>query len=342
MRFRFFLCILLSILFPFLIIANGGRDAASTSDELIIYTYDSFASEWGPGPAVLPIFEEKTGIKTELFALGDAGQVLSKAILEKDNPGGDILLGIDNNMLPQALEAEILLPYQSPLLENVIPELLFDDSYHLTPFDYGNFAIIYDTEKIENPPTSLAALATETRDKSLILMDPRTSSPGFGFLLWTIAVYGDDYLEYWKTLSPKILTIAEGWDSGYGLFTNGEAPMVLSYTSSPAYHVEYEESTRYQAIIFDEGNYGQIEGLGILRGGPNTEAAKAFVDFVLSIDFQQIIPLTNWMYPVRQDVSLPYYYNYAPKPKKNLFMDPNEIAAKREEWIKNWTEIMMQ
>ena len=345
MRFKIFLCFLcFSLLFTFLIggCSKTGKEEYPETGKLVIYTYDSFASDWGPGPVVIPAFEKKTGISVELLALGDAGQALSRVIMEKDDPGGDIILGIDNNMLPQALAADVLVPYKSDGLKNVRNDLIFDKTGRLTPYDYGNFAIIYDSEAIEDPPESLEELASGSQDRSVILMDPRTSSPGFGFLLWTIAEYGDGYAEYWKRLRPKILTVTDGWDSGYGLFTAGEAPMVLSYTTSPAYHVEYEETDRYRAAVFANGNYGQIEGLGIIKGGPNPGPARAFVDFVLSPDFQKEIPLTNWMYPVINDVVLPESFDYAPAPDKTLLLDAGEISEKRAEWIDNWTKIMTE
>ena len=186
--------------------------------------------------------------------------------MEKENPRADIIVGIDNNLLSRALEEDILEVYKSKNIGLISEELLFDPSFHVTPFDYGYFAFVYDSRVLKKIPERLEDLtAVEYRDK-IILEDPRTSSPGLGFLLWTIAVFGDDYLDYWQQLKPNLLTITDGWDSAYGMFTGGEAPIVLSYTTSPAYHVEYEESRRYRALIFKRGNYRQIEGMAILKG----------------------------------------------------------------------------
>ncbi len=176
--------------------------------------------------------------------------------------------------------------------------------------------------------------------KSLILMDPRTSSPGFGFLLWTIKLYGDDFVSYWKRIAPSILTIADSWDAGYGLFTSGEAPLVLSYTTSPAYHMEYEKTDRYKAIIFKEGNYMQIEGAGIVKGAKHKDAAGKFIDFLLSEEVQKTIPLTNWMFPVIQDVPLPASFAVALKPDVSLLINYEAIKQNQELWIKSWTEMM--
>lgn len=304
---------------------------------LTIYAYDSFVSEWGPGPKIFPAFEEEFGIKLSIISAGDAGQVLQRAIIEKDNADADILIGIDNNLLSKAIEADILSPYKSKNL-NIIPEeLIFDKTYRITPYDYGYFSIIYDSEKISEPPASLNDLLDPKYSKSIILMDPRTSSPGLGFLLWTITEFGDDFAEYWTKLMPSVLTITDGWDSGYGLFTEGEAPMVLSYTTSPAYHAEYEDSNRYRAAIFPMGHYMQIEGMGIVKGSKNRKAAEMFIDFILENKFQNEIPLTNWMYPVRTDLPLPDSFKMAPKPEKSFIMPSKEMDSHMTSWIDEWT-----
>jgi len=309
--------------------------------DLTIYAYDSFVSEWGPAGKVIPKFEQKYGVKVQLLSAGDAGQVLNRAILEKKRPKADIVMGIDNNLLAKALDADVLEPYKSPNIYLIPDNLIFDKTYHVTPFDHGYFAIVYDSLRLKNPPRSMDdLLRPEYRDK-IILEDPRTSSPGLGFLLWTIAVYREDrYLEFWEKLMPNILTITEGWDTAYGLFTSGEAPMVLSYTTSPAYHVKYENTTRYRAAIFREGNYRQIEGMGILKGAKNRAMAQKFLDFMVTEDFQGEIPLTNWMFPVNPRVKLPDSFKYAPEPDISLSLDTYQIQRNQERWIDGWLRVV--
>ena len=319
-------------------VTASGKVENSESSNLVIYAYDSFVSEWGPGPVVIPLFEEKYGVKVNLISAGDSGQVLQKAILEKDNPKADILIGIDNNLLAKALEESIFSPYKPENISKVQKKLLFDPECNVIPFDYGFFSIIYDSQKIKDPPASLEDLLQPKYKKSLIMMDPRTSSPGLGFLLWTISEYGDNFTDYWTKLKGSILTVTDGWDTGYGLFTNGEAPMVLSYTTSPAYHVEYENTTRYRAAVFPEGHYMQIEGLGIVKNAPNRKMAEKFVEFALSKEFQNAIPLTNWMYPASDEVNLPDSFDYAPVPEKKLLLPSNEIRENVDKWLTQWTD----
>lgn len=330
---------LLFLLTPLCLSARGGGDESGAS-VLNVYCYDSFSSEWGPGPAIADAFLEQTGITVEYHAPGDAVTVLNQLILEKGNSAADLVIGLDNSLLPRALDAGILEPYKSPGLATVPQELIFDKTYSLTPFDYGHFAICYDSEILPVPPKTLEDLTAEQYADSLVLMDPRTSTPGLGFLLWTVAVYGDNWVDYWNRLKPSILTVTDGWSQGYTLFTAGEAPMVLSYGTSPVYHAEYEGIDRYRAAEFSDGHVVQIEGMGISTGTENREAAEAYIDFMLTEDAQSIVAMTNIMMPVNENLELPASFEMAMVPKKTIAgangaPDSMEI----EKLIDLWTEV---
>jgi thiamine transport system substrate-binding protein len=316
-----------SLASPFLFpsCARGGNET------LVVYAYDSFVSEWGPGPQAAKVFKEKTGIELSLVPKGDAGQVLAAAIQEKKRPRADVLLGLDQNLLPLAKEAGVLSPYSAEGLSRVPQRLRFEDRL-LTPYDYGVFTIIWDSESGIEPPKSLGDLINPSFAKKLILMDPRTSSPGLGFLAWTLESYGDGWKDYWKSLRPSILTVASGWDSGYGLFLKGEAPLVLSYTTSPAYHLYAEDTERYVALSFDQGHPVQLEGAGLVRGGSNALNGKKFLDYILSREFQASVATTNWMFPVDPSVPLPECYSAVPAVKELEGVAPTVLAKALDEW----------
>ncbi len=321
--------------------ATGQKDGADAQApaELTVYCYDSFASEWGAGPAIAQKFEELYGVKVILEAPGDAVTVMTKAIMEKEAPRGDVIVGLDNNLLSRALNEDILLPYEPAALSGVKEDLVFDKSFHLIPFDWGFFALCYDSEVLADPPASLKDLTDPRFKDSIVLMDPRTSTPGMGFLLWTIDAFGEKgWRDYWKALAPNILTVSDSWSTGYGLFTAGEAPLVLSYSTSPAYHVEWEETTRYQALMFDEGNYVQIEGMGILKGTQKEEWARKFIDFMLTAESQNTLALSNIMFPVVEDTPLPASFDYALKTDRILMLDNDVIEGNSERWIGEWVE----
>lgn len=317
-----FACIVCSVA------AFGAKDNSQRTDEVVVYTYDSFAGEWGPGPQLAKAFEEKTGLKCTMIVVGDGAQILSRTILEGSDPQADVVVGVDNNQVDLARSSGVLEPYQPRDAETIIPEeLRLTDDWLLTPYDWSYFAMIHDSRSDVPPPSSLQDLTKEVYRKKLILMDPRTSTPGLGFVAWTVAVFGDKYLDYWKALKPNILTMAPSWSTGYGFFTAGEAPLVVSYTTSPAYHVEYDEGDQFKAIIFPEGHPLQIEGAALVKNAPNADGGRLFLDFLVSREAQEMLPLTQWMYPVNPQVELPASYQAAPQAGRALTVDNGTLAA---------------
>lgn len=331
LKSSYFKFLLLSII-GLTVLTGCSKKTQNTSDdprakEVVVYTYDSFISEWGPGVEIEKLFEAKTGYELTFVDCGDGVQVLSRAVLEKNNVQADVILGLDNNISQKAIKEGILSSYKpadaDKLIEKSVVEQL-GSGWSLTPFDYSHFAMIYDTESKVPCPTSLEDLTNPVYEKKIILMDPRTSTPGLGFVAWTVAVYGDKVTDYWKALKPNILTMSPGWSAGYGLFKKGEAPLVISYTTSPASHVEYDNTDRYIAAVFEQGHSIQVEGAGILKNAPNRKGAEAFLDFLISDDAQAVIPLTQWMNPANKSVELPESYKVAaPIPAKTLSADPD-------------------
>jgi thiamine transport system substrate-binding protein len=293
---------------------------------LVVYTYDSFVADWGAGPKVAAGFEKATGIKVKFVSKGDGGQLLSSLILEKGRNEADVALGLDNFLAPKALASGLFSPYASPFLSSIPKELRFDATNRLLPYDSGFFAIVWDSGKLAVPPKSLEDLTKPEYAKKLILMDPRTSTPGLGFLAWTEAVYGPAWKDYWKRLRPSVLTMTPGWDQGYGLFTSGEAPLVLSYAADSAYHLEEEKTERYKGLAFPEGGIRQIEVAGILSGAKHRGNAEKFIDYLLSEECQNMLPLTQWMYPANAKAKLPASYASVALPAKALSLDASRLT----------------
>ena len=316
---------------------------SSQKNEVIIYTYDSFAADWGAAPQIAASFLKETGIKAVFVDCGNGVQLLSRAILEKDAPKADIILGIDNNTSVKALKADILDSYIPQNADSIIEPNLqaqLGTKDKLIPYDYSHFTLIFDKRTELKEPKSLADLADPIYKNKIILMDPRTSTPGLGFVAWTKAVFANDsdFSAYWQSIKPNVLTMAPGWSAGYGLFTNGEAPLVISYTTSPAANLEYDKIDYYKALVFDDGHYMQVEGAGILKNAPNRKSAERFMDFLISEKAQAALPLTQWMYPVNRNVRLPdCYAKAAAKPEKTLSVNTellNEAAEKAISIIK--------
>jgi thiamine transport system substrate-binding protein len=315
--------------------ARGKREAEPAAREVVIWTYDSFSGEWGPGPDAARDFLEKTGITIRWVSHGDAGELLARLLQEGAGARADIVLGLDQNLAAGALNSGLLEPYRPAGAEGIREELRIDPGWALIPFDYSYFAFVYDSQVLPRAPANLEELTEARYAGKVILLDPRTSSPGLGFFGWVREAYGEGWRDYWRRLSPSLLTIAESWSTGYGLFTNGEAPLVLSYTTSPSYHLEYEDTERYRAAIFPEGHPIQVELAGLLRGAGNKENARAFLDYMLSPGFQALIPLTNWMYPVIDTSPLPDSFRIAPRSDR-----PLRPAPATEAELNEWADLM--
>ncbi|MDI3475378.1 MAG: thiamine transport system substrate-binding protein [Thermococcaceae archaeon] len=319
----------------------GTVGQARAEETLTVYSYSSI--EWWM-KEIIPIFEERYNVKVNLVVIGDAGEVLNKLILEKDNPQADVVVGIDNSYLAKAIDAGILEPYR-PANADVIPQWIvkrFDPTFHLTPYDYGYIAINYRKDMVQNPPKSLEDLTKPEWKGKLIIEDPRTSSPGMAFLLWTIAVYDEDWLEYWQKLKENDVQIVKGWSEAWKAFMAGEYPLVLSYSTSPAATVYYDNNTNVGAVAFTEGNYLQIEGAGIVKGAKHPDLAKKFIEFLISEEAQDKLPLNQWMYPVNKNVKLPEVFEYAVDVKEGVMLDPKEVGENYETWLKQWTELMVE
>ena len=294
------------------------------TNEITVYAYDTFCGDWGSGGSLIPLFEEKTGIKVNLVSCGSSSEMINKLLLEGENTECDIILGVTDYMAERVYP--LLESFSSPLLENIDSDLFFDKENRLVPFDWGTFAFVFDTEsQIEQPKSLMDLTKEEYRDK-VILIDPRTSSVGLGLLLWTHAVLGDDYISWWRTMLSSALVVTSSWSSAYALFTEGEAPIVISYTTSPVYHVMNENTTRYKALIFDEGHEATIEGIGILKTTKKRLQAEEFVSFILS-EGQETIAVTSSMYPSRSNTELPEAYSYAPIPEKIYISTGEEVSS---------------
>ena len=296
--------------------SNASVDPARLS-EVIVYTYDSFCGEWGSGPEIARLFEEKTGLKVTFIDCGDGVQILSKAVLEKKDPYADVLLGLDNNLTDKAKESDVFesfKPSNASVIDDRLEEAL-GGNWLMTPYDYSPFAIIWNSLSGVQAPGCLEDLTKDIYKKKLILMDARTSTPGLGFETWVNKVYGNKAADYMKRLEPSILTMAPGWSVGYGMFTDGEAPLVISYTTSPAYHIAYGEGDQYKALTFSDGHVMQVEGAGLVKGAKNRDGAKRFIEFLISEEAQNVIPTTQWMYPANSKIVLPPCYDSIEMPK---------------------------
>ncbi|MCG6114682.1 MAG: thiamine ABC transporter substrate binding subunit [Mesorhizobium sp.] len=312
---------------------------AAAQDSLTVYTYDSFTSDWGPGPVVEAAFEAECGCEVNFVAVADGVALLNRLRLEGENTEADIVLGLDTNLVVEAKETGLFVPHDISLDDVDVPGGWQDDTF--VPYDYGYFAFVYDTQAVDTPPASLRELVDGSAEPAIVIQDPRTSTPGLGLMLWVKHVYGEDADEAWAKLAERVVTVSPGWSESYGLFTSGEVPMVLSYTTSPAYHIIAEETERYQAAAFEEGHYMQIEVAGITTRGQDNPLARQFMAFMTGPGFQDAIPETNWMYPAGATSGpLNPAFDRMVEPSQPLLFSPEEVAENRRAWVDEWLSVM--
>nr|WP_274616374.1 thiamine ABC transporter substrate binding subunit [Vibrio parahaemolyticus] len=313
--------------------AITSTSAFAAENTLTIYTYDSFAADWGPGPKIEQAFEAKCGCDVNFVALDDGVSILNRLRLEGGNSKADIVLGLDNNLMAEAKKTGLLTEHNVDTANTVLPNGWSDTTF--VPYDYGYFAFVYNKEKLANPPKSMKELVETRDDLKVIYQDPRTSTPGQGLMLWMKSIYGDDVTQAWQKLASKTVTVTKGWSEAYSMFLNGESDLVLSYTTSPAYHLIAENDLKFATANFAEGHYMQVEVAAKVKGSKNSELADKFMNFILSDEFQSAMPTGNWMYPVT-DVELPKGFETLSVPSKSLSFSADEVAKMRKSWIREW------
>lgn len=331
---------------------SAGGSATDEPPVIRLMTHDSFDMS----AELLTDFEAETGIRVEVFKAGDGGEILNKAILSKDAPLADVLFGVDNTFLSRALDNDLFLPYDSPLLADITDSLRLDPQNRALPVDFGDVCLNYDEAWFAGrglaPPDSLADLADPAYAGLTVVENPATSTPGLGFLLTTIDAFGEDgYLDYWARLVDNDVLVVDGWETAYySHFTaasEGDRPIVVSYAGSPAAEVYYAETPPDEAptaaVLTDGTCFRQIEFVGILRGTQKEKEAQQLVDFLLDRRFQEDIPLKMFVYPANETAVLPdVFQQYSQTPAAPVQLDPARITANREAWIQAWTEVVLR
>ncbi|WGT49435.1 thiamine ABC transporter substrate binding subunit [Thioclava nitratireducens] len=306
--------------------------AAEDKPVLTVYAPDYFTSEWGPGPAIEKGFEATCDCDLKFVA----GDVLPRILLEGDKTSADVAIGLNTDVTAKARATGLFAPHNEDTSDLTMP-VKWDDPIFL-PFDWSELAFVYDKTKLKNPPTSFQDLLDAPDDAyKIVIEDPRSSVAGLSLLLWVKDIYGDKAEDAWTKIAPKVLTVTPGWSEAYGMFTDGEADMVLSYVTSPAYHIMAEEDDSKAAAIFPEGHYFTPELVAQLKTSKHPELAQKFMDYVLSPDFQGMIATANWSFPAKlPHDQLPEVFQKLPMPDKTLYLGEAEAEKLRGPALDEW------
>ena len=326
---------------------EGSTNEAGEPALVRVVTHDSFALS----EDLIEQFEDETDYTLELSAPGDGGALVNQLILTTDSPLGDLAYGVDNSFAGRAIAEGVFEPYTSPDLPAGAEPYLADDAGSLTPVDRGDVCLNVDhqyfTDQDLAEPETLDDLLAEEYQDLMVVTNPATSSPGLAFLLATVAAYGEDgWQDYWRQLADNGLKVVESWSDAYsvdfsGSTGEGDRPIVLSYSTSPAFEVGEDETEAPTGALLDTC-FRQVEYAGVLAGADNPQGAQAFIDFLLSDEVQADIPEQMYMYPINDQIDLPQAWTeFAPLADEPFTMDPALIDTHRDEWIEQWTNTVI-
>lgn len=340
--FIFTLVLVVAIVVGTNLLSNNPR----ASGTVTLLTHDSFVLS----EQMISDFENETGLKLKIVSAGDAGTVLSSAVLSAGQPTADVIFGIDNTMLSKALAGNIFDAYTSPEFEFLADSFQNSSGGLVSPIDFGDVCINYEIEKYgSNPPKNLDDLIKPAFANQLVVSDPASSSPGLAFLLATIATYGTNWADYWTQLRANGVKVVGSWSDAYYVeFSKGGGdgayPMVLSYATSPAAEIVYAEEPRPEfasTAAMSSGCFRQVEYAGVLRGAKNRAGAELVVDWLLSAKVQADIPLNMFVYPTRAGIELPVEFSKFAQPVlEPLSLDHDEIANNLDSWLAEWDAVM--
>jgi thiamine transport system substrate-binding protein len=326
------------------VVGTGSTHDAGSKD-VVLVTHDSFVL---PKPLIAR-FDRESGYHLVVHAAGDGGTLTNKLVLTKGDPTGDVAFGVDNTFATRALDAGVFAPYDVSLPPGASRYLIPGDDHRLAPIDNGNVCVNIDTTWFRShhltAPRSLDDLVKPAYRDLLAVPGATTSSTGLAFLLATIGAYGDRWADYWTALLANGATVTDGWSQAYESdFTqgggHGHLPIVVSYDSSPAFTVPKGATSSTTKALLDTC-FRQVEYAGVLAGAQNVKGAEAFVDFLLSPAVQRALPDAMYVFPVRSGTPLPTAWaRYAVQPAHPLTVSPAEISAHRDEWLRQWSDLV--
>ncbi len=325
------------------LIGEGGDDddSAGGADTVVLVAHDSFSLP----KKLVAAFEKESGYQLEIRQVGDGGTLTNELVLTKDSPLGDVAFGVDNTFASRALEEGVFAPYDFDAPAGVDDHALpGDDEHALTAVDNANVCVNIDdswfAEEGLEPPEDLDDLTDPDYRDLFVTPGATTSTTGMAFLLTTIAAYGDEWPDYWEDLVGNGAKITKGWEDAYNVdftFSGGERPIVLSYDSSPAFTVADGKSSTGALL---DTCFEQVEYAGVIEGADNPEGGQELVEFLVGPEVQAALPTSMYVFPVVEGVELPKEWaEFATRPTDPYAVDPAEVTANRETWLREWSDV---
>jgi thiamine transport system substrate-binding protein len=324
--------------------------AHAADNELRVMVHGSFSL---PKP-MLAQFEAQSGLKLSIIKGGDAGEMLNKLILTRAQPVADVVFGIDNALIAKAQAANVLEAHGLPVLAGTVAGAEKQLGALVVPVDYGYVTLNYDKATVAKSgkalPKTLDDLTQPAYRNWLVVQNPATSSPGYAFMLATIAGMGEEKaFDWWAKMRANGVKVAKGWSEAYytEFSRNGGAyPVVVSYASSPAAEVFYSKEKITEAptasLNLPSGVFQQVEGVALIKGGTQREAGLKFINFMRSAPVQEALQTTMWMFPAQTATPRAEVMRYGPEPTSFETLSTNTIAEKGSQWVSRWTQVVLK
>ena len=344
------------LLAPLLVaLVSMGATLAAHADDLRVLVHSSFSL---PKP-LLAQFEAESGVKLAIIKGGDAGEMLNKLILTKAQPIADVVFGVDNALVVKALAANVLEAYTGPASQRAAVVSVGGANggplgNPFLPVDYGYVTLNYDRAWFAKQglalPKTLADLTLPAYQNLVAVQNPATSSAGYAFMLATVAGLGEEpAFDWWARMRANGLKVTKGWSEAYytEFSRNGGArPLVVSYAASPAAEVFYSKEKITEpptgSLNLKGGVFRQVEGVAIIKGGSQPEAARKFLEFMRSPAVQQGLQTSMWMFPVEAGAARVDVMRHAVEPAAFDNPTPEAIAAKGSDWVSRWTRVVLK
>ncbi len=323
--------------------------SVARADELRVMVHSSFSL---PKP-LLAQFESQNGVKLSIIKGGDAGEMLNKLILTRANPIADVVFGIDNTLMSKALAMQVVAADDGiKAMAAASGDAALGQS--IVAVDYGFVTLNYDKAFVAKSglalPKTLEELTQEPYRNWLAVPNPATSSPGYAFMLATVAAMGEEKaFDWWARMRANGLKVTKGWTEAY--YTEfsrngGTRPLVVSYATSPAAEVFYSKTKISEpptgSLALKGGTFKQTEGVALVKGGGQREPAVKFIEFLRSAAVQEALQTSMWMFPADSRTAPAEVMRHASEPTSFDNLPSDVIAAKGNEWVNRWVQVVLK
>jgi iron(III) transport system substrate-binding protein len=310
---------------------------AAAEGKVVVYT----SNDSNLNRFVFDAFKKETGIEVEGVEAG-SGVVFRRMASERERPLGDIVWGVSRTLL-RANKA-LLAPYASKN-KDAVPAYFRDPDDHWIGTNVHILVILQNTKQMPEAqgPKSWADLLKGEYKGKIAFTDPANSGSAYSNVTLWAQMWGNNDAGWEKAsqliANTRVLNRSSLVFQGVG---NGEFPLGISLE-----YAGYQWSSNgapVKVIYPADGTIAQMEGVAVIKGGPNTENAKQFVDYVTRKDVREAILRFAFRRPARQDLDLSKLPGSMPQLSaiKILDYDEDHWVEKRAETAKKIQDIIQR